>query len=97
MKVEGRLIKVSLHVAFLACFFAPNHVGAKTLFDTRIDYAAGTRPVSIAVGDLDGDNLPDLATANEYSDDISILLGNGDGTIQDAVSYAAGDRPSSQE
>ena len=45
---------------------------------------------SVAVADLDGDTVPDLVTAN--GDDVSVLLGNGDGSFQDArVSFAAGD------
>ena len=49
----------------------------------------------MAVADLDGDTVPDVVTANEFSDDVSVLLGNGDGTFQAAVSFAAGDGPQS--
>ena len=34
---------------------------------------------------------PDLVTANEFGDNVSVLLGNGDGTFQAAVNYGAGD------
>jgi hypothetical protein len=44
----------------------------------------------VAVADLDGDTVPDLVTANANSDDVSVLLGNGDGTFQAAVSFASG-------
>ena len=37
-------------------------------------FAAGTRPVSVAVGDLNGDGRPDLAVANVGSSDVSVLL-----------------------
>ena len=47
----------------------------------------------MAVGDLNGDGKPDLAVANSNSDDVSVLLGNGDGTFQAPVSYAAGVSP----
>src|SRR5262249_32464585 len=43
--------------------------------------------------DLDGDRKLDLATSNEQSGDVSILLGKGDGTFRTAVSYAAGSSP----
>ena len=43
----------------------------------------GGNPRSVAIGDLDGDGKPDLATANYavYSNTVSVLLGNGDGTF----------------
>jgi len=56
-------------------------------------FAAGNNPRSVAVADLDGDTIPDLVTANSTSDDVSVLLGNGDGTFQTAVSFAAGNGP----
>ncbi|MGH9316094.1 MAG: FG-GAP repeat domain-containing protein, partial [Thermoanaerobaculia bacterium] len=49
-------------------------------------------PYSIAVGDFNGDGKPDLATANT-GDGVSILLGNGDGTVQAAVNYGVGTAP----
>jgi hypothetical protein len=49
----------------------------------------------VVVADLDGDTVPDLVTANRISGDVNVLLGNGDGTFQVAVSFAAGDDPNS--
>jgi hypothetical protein len=49
----------------------------------------------VVVADLDGNAVPDLVTVNSGSDDVSVLLGNGDGTFQAAVSFAAGDNPQS--
>lgn len=42
-------------------------------FATNIDYAASAQPYSIAVGDLDGDEKPDIITANFVSNSISVL------------------------
>ena len=36
----------------------------------------------VAVGDINGDGRPDLVTGMYYSDNLSIWLGNGDGTFQ---------------
>jgi hypothetical protein len=47
------------------------------------------------VGDFNGDGKADLAVANAASSNVSVLLGNGNGTFQAAVNYAAGDDPDS--
>jgi hypothetical protein len=39
-----------------------------------VSYVAGSTPISAAVADLDGDGWLDVATANYYSSDVSILL-----------------------
>jgi ankyrin repeat protein len=58
-------------------------------------YAVGDSPASVAVGDLDGDEGLDLAVANGSSDNVSVLLNNGDGTFARRMNYFAGDAPSS--
>ena len=50
----------------------------------------GLRPSSAVVVDIDGDTLPDLVTANSSTSDVSVLLGNGDGTFEAAASFSAG-------
>ena len=49
----------------------------------------------MAVTDLNNDHNPDLVVANASSNDMSVLLGKGDGTFQTAVTYGAGSDPSS--
>ncbi len=78
-------------IGCLAALMMPSEAGAGVLFSRS--FAAGGGPQSVAVADLDGDSVPDLVTANERSDDVSVLLGNGDGSFQAAVSFAAGDLP----
>ena len=46
----------------------------------------------MAIGDLDGDLDLDLAVANYYSNNVSVLLNNGDGTFAARVTYGVGDR-----
>jgi hypothetical protein len=58
-------------------------------FQKEVTYTTGPHPYGIAVGDLNGDGHPDLVVANRdpfnYDPSISVLLGNGDGTFQNAV------------
>jgi len=44
----------------------------------------------VAAADFNADGKLDLAAANYYSNSVSLLLGNGDGTFQTARSFAAG-------
>ena len=44
-------------------------------------FDAGEHPVAVAVADVNGDGVPDLVTANQWSDNVSVLLGRGDGTF----------------
>jgi hypothetical protein len=54
------------------------------------DYSVGAYPLGVARGDFNGDGILDLAVANYGSNNVSVLLGNGDGTFQKAVHYATG-------
>jgi hypothetical protein len=64
-------------------------------FQPALNFLAGSGPCSVAVGDFNGDGLLDLAVANSSDyygnrSGVSVLLGNGDGTFQPALNYAAG-------
>jgi hypothetical protein len=50
---------------------------------------------TVAVADFNGDGKADVAGANELDNNVSILLGNGDGTFQAPVKYNAGSSPQS--
>src|ERR1700719_1427756 len=59
----------------------------------RTDFPVGHSPSAIAVGDFNGDGKLDLADANEGDNTVSILLGNGDGTLQSQTTVATGIAP----
>lgn len=59
-------------------------------FATAKSYTVGTGPIAIATGDFNGDGKADLAVANKGSGNVSILLGNGDGTFQSALNFDVG-------
>ena len=50
-------------------------------FTTPAEVAAGVDPVSIAVGDFDGDTDADLAVADQSPGEILVLLGGGNGSF----------------
>ncbi|MCA6408415.1 MAG: VCBS repeat-containing protein, partial [Cytophagales bacterium] len=55
-------------------------------FQAKVDFATGSNPISVSIGDLDGDGKADLALANEGSNTVSVFRNTGSaGTI----SYAA--------
>ncbi|MBL7992119.1 MAG: VCBS repeat-containing protein, partial [Candidatus Kapabacteria bacterium] len=60
-------------------------------------FAAGTQPIFLAFGDVDGDGDLDLATANQSSNNLTVLLNNGAGTFAAAANspFAAGTQPNS--
>lgn len=61
-------------------------------------YATGDNPISAAVADFNCDGKLDLAVANEGSNDVTFLLGNGNGILRPSsprpVSFGAGGTPS---
>ncbi len=62
---------------------------------TAYSLGGGHAPHALAVGDFNGDGKLDIVTANEDTDNISLLLGNGNGTFGAATTYglAGGDDP----
>ena len=50
----------------------------------------GTRPLGLAVGDLNGDGKPDLVVTNEDQGNVAVLLGKTDGTFEAPKTYDLG-------
>ena len=56
-------------------------------------YGVGGDPRSIAAADLNHDGKLDLVVANRQTNDVSVLMGHGDGTFRPAVSVPVPNQP----
>ena len=56
-------------------------------YAAAVTYTVGRIPRSIAIGDIDGDGAFDIVTSNSTDQDVSVLLGMGDGTFEQASDY----------
>ena len=92
MRQDLRTISVVVSILLAILGSSPNLAAVD--FAATKSYAVGTSPAAIVVGDFNGDGKVDIAVANTGSSDVSILLGNGDGTFQPAVNFSAGNSPS---
>jgi hypothetical protein len=62
---------------------------------TNLTYPTGSNPDAVAMADLNGDGKNDIAVANFGDNNVSVFIGNGDGTLQPAVNYPTGTEPTS--
>jgi len=89
---DGRLDLATMHRDETVSVLLGNGVGTFEPL-SQASNAVGLSPSAIVAGDFNGDGKLDLAVANSGSNDISVLLGNGDGTFQPQVTYAVGSSP----
>ena len=65
-----------------------------TGFEAATTHPVGDIPNSVAIGDLDGDGKPDLATANISANTVSVLLRKSDNTgFETATPHPVGNAP----
>jgi hypothetical protein len=81
-------LAASVAMAAASASPAPSFSRART-------YATGYGPWSVAIGDLNGDGKPDLATADRNGRRVSVLLNRGNGTFRARHHYGARRFPSS--
>ena len=77
--------------ALVACFGVMlSSFALAASFKGPSTFGAHLTPNSIAVADFNGDGNLDIAIANRSSNDVSVLLGKGNGTFNTQVKYSAG-------
>src|SRR5205085_8107352 len=80
---------ISLVVILLATVeIAP--LSSARIFLTGRNYPSGELPVAAAVQDFNNDGIADIASANENDKNVSVFLGNGDGTFGTAHTFSVG-------
>ena len=57
------------------------------------DTEVGNSPEAVIIADLDGDNIPDVATADNFDGTVTVLKGVGDGTFTSPQSIPVGSEP----
>ena len=96
MIFKNRIVQRSLLIGVTCVWIGglPTSTQAQNLTYTPTpSNPVGRAPQAIATGDFNGDGRWDLATVNGTSDDVSVLLGNGNGTFRSAVSFGVGKIP----
>jgi subtilisin-like proprotein convertase family protein len=57
------------------------------------NFQTGLSPTNVAVADFNNDTKPDLAVTNQVTNDVSVLLGNGDGSFGGQSLFTVGSSP----
>ena len=56
-------------------------------------YSVGNTPTAVAIADFNGDGKQDVAVANSQDATVSVLTGNGNGTLNAATTWPVGSDP----
>jgi hypothetical protein len=87
------IYKIPLALILSICFLIPGHTLSD--FEYRAEYATGDSPHHAGFADFDGDDDLDIVTADYYSDNISILMNDGQGIFSKKGEYKTGEGPRS--
>ncbi|CAF4191452.1 unnamed protein product, partial [Rotaria magnacalcarata] len=58
-------------------------------------FSTGSGPCSVAVGDFNNDTRLDIVVSNHGDNNVSVLLGYGNGCFQNQMTFSTGSEPSS--
>jgi hypothetical protein len=81
-------------IAAIVSLVSSAPLGARPLFPNP-QFDVGASPIAQVTADLNGDGRDDIVVTNRFSNDLSILLGAGDGTFLPELRLTAGLGPSS--
>ncbi len=86
-KFAPRVLRIP-RLSLIACLVAIGMVSGAGAVEPQFVgglFPAGDRPGSSESVDLDGDNIPDVVMIDFNTDELLVLIGNGDGTFQNAI------------
>jgi len=67
-----------------------NVCSGNATFAGAATYSVGTLPKSVATGDVNGDGVLDVVTANNGTNNVSVLIGSTSGTFGSLTNYTTG-------
>ncbi len=86
-------MRVGVVWGFLTFLICASVFSQNLVYTPTASTPVGRTPQSMATGDFNRDGLLDIVTVNSTSDDVSLLLSNGNGTFRSAVSFGVGKIP----
>ena len=92
MSATSNRIGFSLILSILCLFAIPSAASALTL-KPPVSYPLPGNTFSVAIGDLNDDDRPDLVTADLDFFGVSVLLGTGNGSFGAATDFSTGAAP----
>jgi uncharacterized protein (DUF2141 family) len=95
VRLRDRMLLLVLLTGCLLCLPVAVSLAQTVSFGAATNFAVGSNPDSVALGDVNGDGKLDLAVGNSGSNNVSILLGNGTGSFGAATNFAVGTDPRS--
>ena len=90
---DGKVDVVTANTNYLGSISVFMGAGDGTLSQTPLTISVGQNPECVQVADVNHDGKLDILVTEYSSDDVGVLLGNGDGTFQAEITYPTGNTP----